>query len=282
MRNFSSISTLKYGLIFEFEADMVTTIRIHAYHFAETFDIKKFRAEYTGDLISGTTFDFFYRYKEGYIYVLSYGVVVFGNVEELDRSNFLRFLFAYSKGNKIKHQEDFTVEQQNHLTHPVFSYSYLSVPEITPDIIRTTMLQVAQSAALDYYQEVAQQLFDETSRFTNQLEKYGDLKIRKKKLIQFIGRTLNTKNRIIDDIYVIDAPPGAWENELVGKVYDGLLKTFDIKIRFREVEYLLKNLESSLSIFIELIDSRNSHRLEWVIIVLILIEVLHMLINQVF
>ncbi|MDQ3046621.1 MAG: RMD1 family protein, partial [Bacteroidota bacterium] len=65
-------------------------------------------------------------------------------------------------------------------------------------------------------------------------------------------------------------------------VNDGLTKTFDISIRFKEVEYMLKSVESNLSVFVELTDAKESQRLEWVIIILIVIEVLHLFLNQLF
>lgn len=128
-------------------------------------------------------------------------------------------------------QEDFIIEKKE-ILHPEFLYNSLSVSEINDDIIRIAILQVAQSLALDFYQDVAQQLFDDTVHLTNQLETYGRLKISKRKLLKFIGKTLNTKNRIIDNLYIYDTPPVVWEDETLGKVNDGLTKTFDISIRF--------------------------------------------------
>jgi uncharacterized Rmd1/YagE family protein len=118
-------------------------------------------------------------------------------------------------------------------------------------------------------------VIEETIKLATQLEKLGRLKTGRKKILQFIGKTLNTKNRIIDDLYVIDSPASVWENELLGLINDGLSNTFDIKTRFRELEYILKNIEGNLSIFIELIESKENRYLEIIIIILILFEVIH-------
>jgi required for meiotic nuclear division protein 1 len=256
--------------------DMVSVI---AYQVAESILIKKFRSEYEGDLIHATSFDLFYRFKEGYIYVLNYGVVVFANVEEIDRTNFILLIkeFCINQLEK-RYKEDFLILISN-VTSPVFSYNALTVPTVNDKLISITMLHVAQSAALDYYHEKAQKLMDDTVVLTTRLEKYGKLKIGKKALLKFIGKAMNTKNKIIDDLYVIDSPAVVWEDELMGKVNDGLSKTFDIHIRFRELEYILRIVENNLSIFIELTNARESHRLEWIIIILIFIEVLHMMFN---
>lgn len=257
-------------------------VQIVAYQPAENINIKRLRADYTGELVSGSSFELFYRYKSGYIYVLSYGIVVFANVEEMDRSNFLQLIKNFSDNElETRYQEDFVIHQSRS-SNPEFAYNTLSVPQISSDIIRIAMLQVAQSIALDFYQERSQQMLNETAKLTTQLEKFGKLKTSKKQILKFIGKTLNMKNRIIDDLYILDSPPVVWENELLGKVNDGLTRTFDISTRFRDVEYTLRSIESNLHLFIELLNTEQSHRLEWIIIFLILFEVVHVIIQQLF
>jgi uncharacterized Rmd1/YagE family protein len=255
-------------------------IPIIAYQIAENTNIKKFKTEYKGDLINFSSFELFYKYEQGYVFVLNYGIVVFANIDEISRNKFISLLTKYCINhldNRL--QEDFIIEKKETL-QPDFSYNSLLVNEINDDVIRIAMLQVAQSLALDFYQEVAQLLFDDSVNLTNQLEAYGKLIISKQKLLKFIGKTLNTKNRIIDNLYIFDTPPVVWEDEFLGNINDGLTKTFDISIRFKELEYMLKRVESNLSVFVELTNAKESKRLEWVVIILIFIEILHLFLND--
>lgn len=257
-------------------------IRIIAYQIAENTNIKKFKTEYTGELINSNSFELFYKFERGYVFVLNYGVVVFANVDDVQRSAFISHLTKYCINHLENHlQEDFIIEKKE-ISQPEFSYNSLSVNEINNDVIRIVMLQVAQSLALDFYQEASQQLFEDSVNLTNQLETHGRLKISKRKLLKFIGKTLNTKNRIIDNLYIYDTPSVVWEDEFLGKVNDGLTKTFDISIRFKELEYMLKRVENNLSVFVELTNAEESKRLEWVVIILIFIEILHLFINDIF
>jgi uncharacterized Rmd1/YagE family protein len=259
-------------------------IYIEAYQVCDELLLKKIRQEYKGVLLSETATDLLYSYKNGYIFLLSYGVVVFGNVDEIDQTNFLQMLRAFHQNDHLVNgfQEDFKISIKPELDAPVFAYNELIVPELDNDVLRITLLQVAQSTALDYYQASAQSLLDETTVLVNQLEEFGSLRISKKKLLKTIGKTLNTKNRIFDNLYILDSPPIVWEKEQVGKINAGLYKTFDLGVRFREIDYLLKMVESNLSLFIDLTNERESHRLEWVIIILILIEVFHLFLSGFF
>ncbi|MGZ4118138.1 MAG: RMD1 family protein [Bacteroidia bacterium] len=255
-------------------------VKIIAYHIAENTNIKKFKAEYTGTLINSNSFELFYKYSGGYAFVLNYGVVAFANVDDVQISSFIFLLTKYCSNhldNRL--QEDFLIEKKE-LSQPEFSYNSLSVNEINEDIIRIAMLQVAQSLALDYYQEIAQQLFDDSANLTNQLEAFGKLKISKRKLLRFIGKTLNTKNRIVDNLYLFDSPSVVWENEILGKINNGLTQTFDISIRFKDLEYMLKQVENNLNVFVELTNAKESKRLEWIVIILIFIEILHLFLSR--
>jgi len=253
-------------------------LKIDSYQIAESLNIKKFRSDYQGELVSSSSFELFYNYKNSYFYLLSYGVAVFCDVDIIDQNNLIALIKKYGDENfEIKNQESFIIEKTN-TDSPVFSYNSLSVPAITTDLIRIVMLNVGQSSVLDYYQEKSQSLFDQIQKLTSELENFGRLKTSKKDLLKIIGKTLSTQSRIIDDLYILDAPPETWDNELLGKVNDGLTKLFDISLRFREIEYILKNVQNNLDVFIELINTRQTRTLEWIVIILILIEVLNIFI----
>src|SRR5688572_26529938 len=163
-------------------------IRIIAYQIAENTNIKKFKAEYAGVLINATSFELFYKYDQGYVFILNYGVVVFANVDDVHRSSLISLLTRYCTNHlENRLQEDFIIEKKE-IVQPEFSYNSLSVNQINDGVIRIAMLQVAQSLALDFYQEVAQNLFDNTVALTNQLETYGKLKVSKRNLMKFIGK----------------------------------------------------------------------------------------------
>lgn len=257
----------------------MNTSAVFAYQLAEGISIRKFREEYTAELISATNFELFYRNNHGYIYVFNYGVVVFADVDEPLREVFLHQLQPYTQHPLEKPlSENFTIDIQEN-SPPVFGYNSVVLPEKTPALYRIVMLQVAQSVALDFYFDVSQQLLSETVNITNQLEQKGRLTISKRRLLKVIGKAMNTKNRIADNLYIIDTPPSVWENELLGKVHDGLYQVFDIHLRFREVEYTLKIIEDNVEVFIELINTRQNQLLELIVIILILIEVVQLLIG---
>ena len=68
---------------------------------------------------------------------------------------------------------------------------------------------------------------------TDHLETTGSLQLSRKNMLRFIGKSLNSKNRIAANLYLFDSPDLRWEDEYLDKTHRGLVKTFDLPARFR-------------------------------------------------
>jgi uncharacterized Rmd1/YagE family protein len=232
-------------------------------------------------LVSSTSFELFYEYEEkSYLYVFNYGVVIFAGFSEIDESKVMTFIDNYSKFPfEEKLSENFHIHVDN--TKPLsFSYNSANVPELNDELIKICMLNVGHSVVLDYYLFETKKLLMSITDFTSQLEKYGKIDINNREMLKFIGKVLNTKNKIIDELYILDSPDIVWENEDLSKLNSGLSKTFELKIRFKEIEYHLKIIEDNLSNFRELLHHRENKVLEIIIIILILIEVFNLIVSK--
>ena len=144
------------------------------------------------------------------------------------------------------------------------------------------MMTVSQSVALDYYEEQTTKLIEETNYYTQMLEAKGRLNITGVNLKKYIGKTLVLKNRIAENLYIFDSPPETWEDENLNKIYTDLKRTFDLQDRFRDIQEGLNIVKDNLELFRDLLQYRNSYRLELVIILLILVEVLNIFAQKIF
>lgn len=264
---------------------LLPKIKIVAYRLGDGIQLSEFRAAFSGTIYSSSPSELFIK-REGlsFVYIQNYGEVVFSDCDEGTMRGFLELvrpfvLMPIPPGKEYK--EDFEIEV-NPAGKIHFDYNFLQVPEVNADVIKIAMLNVSQSVVLDYFTDLVQSMLLETSVFTNELERKGKISTSKKKLMKFIGKTLNIQNRITDNLYFLDAPDTVWDNEYLSQINHGLSATFHLKTRFREVEYTLKIVDNNLVIFSQLVEHRESNKLEWVIILLILFEVLHALFGKYF
>ena len=145
-------------------------------------------------------------------------------------------------------------------------------------MIRLIMLNTSQSVALNRYSEITEALLEETNIHTQFLENNGKLNISGVKLKQFIGRILNIKNKIAENLYIFDSPDSVWDSEQLNKLDKYLKQNFDLKDRFRRIYERIQIIKENLELFKGILEHSESSKLEWIIIILIFVEVIDMFI----
>jgi required for meiotic nuclear division protein 1 len=252
-------------------------IKIEAVQVAESFNIKKFRAEFRAEEYSGTNTEVFYQLTDTnrYLYIFDYGVVVFANYDELGKSELLRFVKNYHTSPvEINLAEEYRIELDDNLSKSVVKSDVVIVPKIDPSVLRIIMLNTGQSVALDYYEKLTDELINSSKKYIIELEQKGKLSISKTNLLKYIGRVLNVKNSIVDNLYILDDPNLVWDDDALDLLNRNLKTNFDINTRFKDLDYRLQIVEDNLKLFTDVLNFRESSRLEWVIIILIVIEIL--------
>jgi uncharacterized Rmd1/YagE family protein len=135
------------------------------------------------------------------------------------------------------------------------------------------MLNIAQSVALEFYETLSDNLITSSKEYILELEKRGRLSISKINLLKYIGKVLNVKNSIVDNLYILDDPNLVWDNEDLNLLNRNLKANFDIIPRFKDLDYRLGIVEDNLKLFTDVLNVRESSRLEWIVIILIAIEI---------
>jgi uncharacterized Rmd1/YagE family protein len=255
-------------------------IKISAYHIADSINLKQFKTDFTGKLISSSSSELFYSFENGYLNIFNYGSVAFANISEVEKSKLLKHLNGYIQNPlPTAFTDDFRISYHDE-PKPVFDFDDLCAQNIDESIIRIVMFNVTQSVALDFYSHESEMLLEKVNGFATELEHKGKIKISKRNMLKFIGLTLNRKNRVIDNLYIFDVPEVVWDDKILDEINSGLVRLFDLRTRFREVQSNFKNIEENLSIFMNLYQHRMSNILEWIIIILILIEVVDLFVSK--
>lgn len=255
--------------------------KVIAFQIADSIDIKAYRDNFRAGLVYGDADELFYEIQGArYVYIFKYGAISFLNYETADISSFLGFIYPFCK-NRFKENltDEFIVETG--ATEYKMGHNKIEITASDKNTFRIIMLNVSQSVTLDYYSEQTSRLLEETNHHTQILEKKGRLAVSGRNLKKFIGRTLLLKNRIAENLYIFDSPSETWEDEKLDKLYNELKKNFDLQERFRNVSDGLGIVKDNLELFRDILQYRNTVFLEWIIIALIAIEVLHYLLEQV-
>lgn len=215
-------------------------------------------------------------------YFFNYGVIVFSGQSEEEIKIALKSISPFLKNpisTWIRDDHKVEIDQDSVLD---FEFDRIVVDHLDQKVFRITMLNLAQSVALDHYNHVTEGLLDEVKGFTRELGSKGKLSMNRLSMMKFIGRALVTKNEIADNVYIFDAPDLVWDDEFLDKLHRGLQKQLDLRIRFSEIEYTLRTISENLDTFREIYNQRENSLLEWIIIALILVEVFDLFISKFF
>ncbi|KFC58655.1 RMD1 family protein [Flavobacterium gilvum] len=252
-------------------------IKIEAIQIAEVFNIKKLRAEFGIEPHSSSPSEIFYtiKNKKRYLYIFDYGVIVFANYTVTEKNKIIDFVKNYASTMvNLDLLEEYRIEIDENVSKVIIKNDYVSVPFVDPSVMKIVMLNIAQSVALDYYEVLTDELITSSKEYIIELEQRGKLSISKKNLLKYIGKVLNVKNSIVDNLYILDDPNLVWDNEELNLLNRHLKTNFDINPRFRDLDYRLDIVEDNLKLFTDVLNVRESSRLEWIVIILIFLEIM--------
>lgn len=254
-------------------------LKVQAFQVAESINIKKLKSDFRAALHTGTPSDLYYHFEDGnrYLFVLNYGVVIFCNYDEIGRSEFLRFVQPYAENwLDLDIFEDYNIEFHENLQRHKVKSDVVAVPQnASPELIQIVMLNVGQSCALEYYEILTENMLESTKKHIVELEAQGKFSTSRKNLLKLIGKVLNVKNSIVDNLYILDDPASVWDDDDLAALNRTLKSNFDTNQRFKDLDYRLQIVEDNLRLFTDILQNRESSMLEYIIIALILIEVIN-------
>lgn len=248
-------------------------LSILAVHIADEIKLKHCKLSLPYTIISESSSELFYSFsKKGRMLILHYGVIVFSNITEED----IQLILNQTQETLVRPFSDIFKESYTIRTSKDLKcyFDNISVPHITEAVLKNVMLNLAQSVALDYYLDKAEKILSDVTHFTEELEAKGKISISQRNTVKFLGKVLNVKNKIMENLYIFDAPESVWNDEYVDSVNTAMVHFFDLRVRFKEIEQTLRVIEDNLHALIMLSHHKESSRLEWIIIILILIEII--------
>ncbi len=254
---------------------------IIGYHLGDRLDLKELKNNLAYDCIYADPTELMYEVGDSsYFNIFDYGSVVFFGIDSNGQTNIINAVRTILRldSTELK-RENFDVEIDPGASYKVI-FDRLIIKELSIDIAKIIMLNIAQSVALDYYIEQSNNLLDQTYQFTIALEEKGKFSIKGKRLLKYIGRMLNLKNKIAQNLYIFDSPNLTWNDEYLNAINNDLSRELDIKLRHNSLQESLSTVRENLEILKDIHQHSYSNKLELIIIVLIAIEIINLIADK--
>lgn len=214
------------------------------------------------------------------IILFPYGVFVAWNVSFENLKFFLDFLRDF----EINSFEKPIIEE---LSYSISNDFKIHLDNISlNDDSRSSKISISyalsQNVKLEQFENEVQDSIDDNSSIPNQLAKDGKINLSKKEISKKIGQVFLVKNKINLHYDLLDTPDYFWEYPEYENTYESIIKYLDIKSR---VEVLNKRVEV-LQELLDVLGNEQKHKyssfLEWIIIILIGVEIFITLVEHLF
>ena len=130
---------------------------------------------------------------------------------------------------------------------------------------------IAQSVALDVYE---QKLADYSERSRALIEDSDSYSLFKRtRLSRFSKELVLIRHDLLIDLHLLDKPNILWDNEDAEALYNSLATGLELSERFEVVSYKLESIKDDIVMVMDLTNHQHSSFLEWIIIVLIAVEI---------
>lgn len=215
------------------------------------------------------------------IFIFGYGCIVFwgGSQEEEEQfiksiedsthnmsKNFVCDAFSYyiKVGQKPHMFNDNIILGEDNLTHKLaFSYG------------------LSQSVKLSFFEELVDLTVSKTKNIPKQLAEKGRISLPRNEISKQMGHIFIVRNLINLHSKILDTPDYFWENPNLEPLYESTLKDLDIKKRVDLLNRRLEMIQELYSILGGESQHRHSAFLEWIIILLIALEIALLLLKDI-
>jgi len=209
----------------------------------------------------------------GVAVLFRYGAVVLFDVPAAAQSAFLEQVLALVGNRYEKPETEEVVVRIDPAVREGMQGDAVCFESMSVERIQLVAAVLSQSVALAMYEARVAQNFDRIEPLARDLERSGRIVANAGELLRHIGAMLLSEQMMVGRVEISDKPDTLWEHPGLEGLYLRLESEFEIRERYAALERKLNLISRTVQTVAELLHSKRSLRLEWSIVILIVIEI---------
>ncbi|OGT30268.1 MAG: hypothetical protein A3E87_00840 [Gammaproteobacteria bacterium RIFCSPHIGHO2_12_FULL_35_23] len=221
--------------------------------------------------------------KDSYCYIFANGTVVSWNLSQSDfevYSEWFKTAVIKPMANLLSDEFYYQVgEETTIVPHEDLNVDCLTLESNETELKLSLSYGFSQSIKLKYYETKLDELIERYTPLTKELSSHGSIRLPYRRMQKIIGDILSVKGEINlmgDFLY---QPKFFWQHPNLEVYFLMLEKYLDISRRTKTLNQQLNTLHEIFLMCSSYLETRSSHNLELIIIVLIAIEIIFSLLN---
>jgi uncharacterized Rmd1/YagE family protein len=218
------------------------------------------------------------------IFVFAFGSIVFINIAPDEELLFIQSLRSIKPDLDIKsfhrYHDDYELRENSQSAEFHLTDQFAALPRIEtyhPELVSTIL---AKSVALERIEEQMGKIFDTLEGMIDRLEK-GKLQIGDKELARTTAKIIRHEYNTIAYIMILDKPDITWSQSEAAEFYEEMAKFFELNDRYLILKQKTEVLNIIIGHFSSITHSLKNIRVEWIILILILVELIVMILELV-
>lgn len=211
-----------------------------------------------------------------YVYIYHFGSIVFINMEFHEIQDVVKYLKTIDKNLKIDNIQKYTDDYRLEVS-PENDYS-LGNEVMTASVFEEYYLDIvsmilAKSISLEKVEFETDKLLDNIEDVIGFLEQ-GKLNMSDKELAKTTAKVIRFKYNTISNLMLFEKPSAAWNNEDIERFFMEMMDLFDLEDRYTKITRKTEILRNITEVFGSLSHEKRATKLEVIVVVLILFEVI--------
>lgn len=212
------------------------------------------------------------------IFIFKNGTVVSWNVRRYQINEYLNtFSSLIDKPVAILVHDEFHYQMDERTSiepHDFFDVDCLTMEDNSDELKLSLSYGFSQSVKLQYFETIIDALIEKYNPMIQTLSHKGEMPISRKQIQKVIGEILGAKSEMNLISNFLYHPKYFWQHPTLEEHYIMLERYLHIQRRVNAINHRLDTLNEIFEMFNNYLESRHSHNLEIIIIVLIAIEII--------
>jgi uncharacterized Rmd1/YagE family protein len=150
----------------------------------------------------------------------------------------------------------------------------ISVKDLTPPRLLVIADVLAKNVGLVRDEREVNKVLELIEPFANRLAATGRAPFNRRNMLRLIGQALLVHHRMSGRIAIEEKPDVLWDRADLERLYARLEDEYELKERASALRHKLEVIEETIRALTDIIDTERSARLEFVIAILIVVEIL--------
>lgn len=210
--------------------------------------------------------------------LFSFGSLVLINMSESDMPGLLTYLKTFVPNIDTSGWQTYNDTYELHTENPgkfELRDKYALVPDYEMFYPELVSVILAKSVALEKSEDQLGRILDKLEVIIERLEK-GNLRIGDRELARTTAKIARHQYNTINYIMILDKPDITWSNSSAAEFYDQLSEFYELNDRFEILTKKTAILSNIVDGFSSISHSIRGLFVEWVIVILIIVEVILM------